>query len=55
MIDLKQQQKIPYMAIIGEKEVEDATVSLRTKKENLGTRTIAALKEQLLNESNQDA
>lgn len=44
-------KKIPYMLIIGEKEVEDGTVSVRKHGEgDLGSMTMAAFQEKLIKE-----
>ena len=46
-----QLQKIPYMLIIGDKEIGNATVSVRLRSgENLGTQTLDVLKSQLKKE-----
>lgn len=44
-------KKIPYMLIVGEKEVEDSTVSVRRHGQgDLGTMTVKAFSEQLIKE-----
>ena len=46
-----QMQKIPYMLVLGDKEVEDGTVSVRTRTGgNLGTMTLDAFKAKLSEE-----
>lgn len=46
-----QLQKIPYMLIVGEKEIQDNTVSVRSRtKGDLGQRGVAELAEQMLQE-----
>lgn len=46
-----QLQKIPYMLIVGEKEIQDNTVSVRSRtKGDLGQRGVAEMAEQMLQE-----
>ena len=46
-----QMQKIPYMLVLGDKEVEDGTVSVRTRTGgNLGTMTLKDFEEKILEE-----
>ncbi len=48
-------QKVPYMLIIGDKELESGQVSVRHKGEgDLGTMTVAQIQERLLAELNKD-
>ena len=40
-----QMEKIPYMLVVGDKEVEEGTVSVRARKEEKGgTKTVAEFK-----------
>lgn len=51
-----QLQKIPYMLVIGDKEVEEGTVSVRHRGEgDIGSMTISALTERILEEVNTKA
>lgn len=44
-------QKVPYLLVVGDKEVESGTVAVRTRSgEDLGTMTVDALTEQLVQE-----
>ena len=43
-------QKIPYIAIIGDKEVENHALALRHRAEDLGTLTVTEVKNQLQKE-----
>ena len=46
-----QLQKIPYMLIIGDKEVENGVVAVRSRKSgDLGTMTLEAFAEKVLDE-----
>ncbi|MBR0082278.1 MAG: threonine--tRNA ligase [Clostridia bacterium] len=46
-----QMQKIPYMLVIGDKEAEDGTVAVRSRREgDLGTQTVDAFLQKLLAE-----
>ncbi len=46
-----QLEKVPYMLVVGAKEMEDGTVSVRARKEEKGgTKTVAEFKAQILNE-----
>jgi len=45
-------QKVPYLMVVGDKEVESGTVAVRTRSgEDLGTMTVDALIEQLVQET----
>jgi threonyl-tRNA synthetase len=45
-------QKVPYLLVVGDKEVESGTVAVRTRSgEDLGTMTVDALIEQLVQET----
>ncbi|MET3998577.1 threonine--tRNA ligase [Marinobacterium sp. MBR-109] len=45
-------QKVPYLLVVGDKEVESGTVAVRTRSgEDLGTLTVDALIEQLVHET----
>ena len=45
-------QKVPYLLVVGDKEVESGTVAVRTRSgEDLGTLTVDALIEQLVQET----
>ncbi|MBA4503008.1 threonine--tRNA ligase [Marinobacterium marinum] len=45
-------QKVPYLLVVGDKEVESGTVAVRTRSgEDLGTMTVDALLEQLAQEA----
>src|SRR5690606_21220315 len=49
-----EKQKIPYMIVIGDKEMEQQSLSLRKRKEgNLGMMSIQELMEKFINEINQ--
>ncbi|MFC5466020.1 threonine--tRNA ligase [Lederbergia graminis] len=49
-----EKQKIPYMIVIGDKEMEQQSLSLRKRKEgNLGMMSIQGIMEKLINEINQ--
>lgn len=49
-----EKQKIPYMIVIGDKEMEQQSLSLRKRKEgNLGMMSIQKLMEKFINETNQ--
>lgn len=51
-----QLQKIPYMLVIGDKEIEEGTVSVRHRGEgDIGSMTISALTERILEEVNTKA
>lgn len=51
-----QLEKVPYMLLAGDKDIEDGTVSLRSRKEgDLGATTLEALIPQLLEEINSKA
>lgn len=51
-----QLQKINYMLVVGDKEAEDGTVSVRKRGEgDIGTKTVAELTEMLLEEINSKA
>nr|HPN73483.1 His/Gly/Thr/Pro-type tRNA ligase C-terminal domain-containing protein [Candidatus Omnitrophota bacterium] len=44
-------EKVPYMAVVGSREMETASVSLRSRKDgNLGTVTVEQLAENLSKE-----
>ena len=46
-----QLQKIPYMLILGDKEIDDSTVSVRSRKEgDLGSMTVEKFIDKILNE-----
>ncbi|MEQ2518885.1 threonine--tRNA ligase [Ruthenibacterium sp. CLA-JM-H11] len=46
-----QLEKVPYMLVVGAKEMEDGTVSVRARKEEKGgTKTVAEFKAQILEE-----
>ncbi|MBP7578634.1 MAG: hypothetical protein KA794_18120, partial [Candidatus Obscuribacter sp.] len=46
-----QMQQVPYMVVIGDKEVEDNVVAIRHRRQgNLGTMTVEALAEKLKQE-----
>ena len=46
-----QLEKVPYMLVVGAKEMEDGTVSVRARKEEKGgTKTVAEFKAQILDE-----
>lgn len=50
-IKLARNERIPYMLIIGDKEVEDNTISVRSRREGeLGNLTVEQLTEKLLND-----
>ena len=44
-------QKIPYMLIVGDKEVENGVVAVRARKDgDLGTMTLEQFESRILNE-----